>query len=87
MTKRYPCEGAEECDGGFVGGEKTMYMSPYGEGSFSREHLFIGIYSRTGFQATFTVGFGRNCEGSLHQLLVAGVDPKAANLPRKARAF
>lgn len=71
QTQKYPCEAPNECDGAFANGEKTMYLNPTAESSFSKEFLYLGFYSKEGFSASFAVGFGRNCEASLRHVLSA----------------
>ena len=71
QTQKYPCEAPNECDGAFTNGEKTMYLNPTAESSFSKEFLYLGFYSKEGFSASFAVGFGRNCEASLRHVLLA----------------
>ena len=85
QTQRYPCETPTECEGAFTYGEKTMYLNPSAESSFSKEFIYIGFYSKNGFNASFAVGFGRNCENNLRHILVAAADNKEYTHQKKTK--
>ena len=68
-----------------MNGEKTMHLNPFGESSFSKEFIYIGFYSKAGFNASFAVGFGRNCEASLRHVLVAAADNKEYTATKKTK--